>query len=133
MYRGKYTAQKKKPELKLNIRQLRVPLVLVALLLLTLLGAGLLHRQENSKIEGRWRYEQQNAEFLFDGRGKGSFHQPDLDLTFSYRVRGNSLQIMYDRSDVATGSYTYYLNGTRLRLIGGEGTNGGNFYLSRVG
>jgi len=132
MYQGKYSVQRKKPRHKWNLRRLRVPLILVALLLLTLLVAGILHRQENSKIEGCWRYEQQNAEFRFDGRGKGSFRQPDLELTFSYRVRGNSLQIDYDRPDAATGSYTYYLNGTRLRLIAGEGTNGGTFYLTRV-
>ena len=83
-----------------------------------------------SSIIGTWAADE-NTGLSFDEDNKGKLIIPDEDYAFSYKIDGDQLSLDFVSSKATDGTYTASVSGDTLTLIGGKGTIGGTFELSK--
>ena len=57
---------------------------------------------------------------------------PNATYEFSYDIKKDQISIDYENESVRDGTYTFTVEDNTLTLIGGEGTVGGTYTLTRV-
>lgn len=82
-------------------------------------------------LAGKWDVDGTTF-YEFDGDGTGTLILPNSIDEFSYKVKKNKLQIDYKDSSLTDGTYTFIVEDGKLTLIGGEGTIGGTYELTKV-
>ena len=83
-----------------------------------------------SGIIGTWSVDDSTG-LSFGENNKGKLIIPDEEYAFSYKLDGDQLTLDFVSSKATDGTYTASLSGDTLTLIGGKGTIGGTFELSR--
>ena len=83
-----------------------------------------------SGIIGTWAADE-NTGLSFGEDNKGKLIIPDEDYAFSYKIDGDQLSLDFVSSKATDGTYTASVSGDTLTLIGGKGTIGGTFELSK--
>jgi len=86
---------------------------------------------DEEKLIGTWVYDD-GTEYRFAQDGTGGMTVGSYEYKFTYDTSDNNLKILYDNSEVHDSEYTYSLEGDKLKLIGGEGTAGGEYYLEKA-
>ncbi len=86
---------------------------------------------ESDSIVGLWLYTD-GTTYEFEADMTGGMYINDYKYTYTYSVLNNKLKIDYDNAEVHDSVYDYYLQDGKLKLIGGEGTAGGEYLLERV-
>ena len=56
----------------------------------------------------------------------------DKAYEFTYKIKKDQISINYENESVLDGTYTFSVDKDKLTLIGGEGTVGGTYTLTRV-
>lgn len=82
-------------------------------------------------IAGKWDVDGTTS-YEFDGDGKGALILPSTTYEFSYNINEDQLHIDYKDESVHDGSYTFTVDGDKLTLVGGEGTIGGTYELTKI-
>ena len=82
-------------------------------------------------LAGKWDVDGVTF-YEFNGKGKGALILPNSTYDFTYEIEENQLIIDYKDDSVHDGSYTFEVNDDKLILIGGEGTVGGTYELTKV-
>ena len=80
---------------------------------------------------GTWIYDDYTC-YVFEESGYGELLADDLSYEYSYKMKGEKLEIDFKEDIIRDCNYTFSVNGSKLTLIGGTGTNGGTYTLSRV-
>ena len=83
-----------------------------------------------SSIIGTWAADE-NTGLSFNENNKGKLIIPDEDYAFSYKIDGDQLSLDFVSSKATDGTYTASVSGDTLTLVGGKGTIGGTFELSK--
>ena len=83
-----------------------------------------------SGIIGTWAADE-NTGLSFGEDNKGKLIIPDEYYAFSYKIDKDQLSLDFVSSKATDGTYTASVSGDTLTLIGGKGTIGGTFELSR--
>ena len=84
----------------------------------------------NQKLVGTWKYDQYTEyEFLKDG--KGCLCVDDVHYEYTYETKTKKLSIDFSEDIVRDCEYTFKIQGNKLTLIGGEGTDGGTYELTK--
>ena len=83
-----------------------------------------------SGIIGTWSVDDSTG-LSFGENNKGKLIIPDEEYAFSYKLDKDQLSLDFVSSKATNGTYTASLSGDTLTLIGGKGTIGGTFELSR--
>lgn len=86
---------------------------------------------DSDVIAGKWDVDGTTF-YEFDGDGKGALILPSKTYEFSYKINEDQLHIDYKDKSVHDGSYTFTVEDSKLTLIGGEGTVGGTYELTKV-
>ena len=81
-------------------------------------------------LSGAWMYDQY-TKYEFDGYGKGCMCLEDTHYEYSYKINGNTLSMDFKNEAVHDCSYTFTVNGGQLTIVGGEGTSGGTYTLTK--
>ena len=84
----------------------------------------------DSAIIGTWSVDERTS-LNFGESSKGKLILPDEDYAFSYKIEGDQLSLDFVSSKATDGTYTASVSGDTLKLIGGKGTIGGTFELSK--
>lgn len=82
-------------------------------------------------LAGKWNLDGQTY-YEFDGDGAGSMILTNTTYEFSYKVKDDQLMIDYKDVSLTDGTYTFTVEDGKLTLIGGEGTVGGTYELTKV-
>ncbi len=114
---------------KRRIRRLIIITVITAILLLGLI-TFLLFRSQNGVMKGTWVYDQY-TKYEFDGKENGCMCLEELHYEFTYSVKGDTLKMDFEDPSVHDCEYTFTIDSDRLTLVGGEGTNGGTYQLTK--
>lgn len=85
-------------------------------------------KNENNILNGTFIYNE-DINYVFNGINKGSMNHKEEKFIFTYVVNENELKIDFEDELVHDATYTFELNDSQLRLIGGEGTTGGEYIL----
>ena len=82
-------------------------------------------------LKGKWDLDGTTA-YEFSGDGSGALLLPNVTYEFSYDIKKDQISIDYESESVRDGTYTFTVEDNTLTLIGGEGTVGGTYTLTRV-
>ena len=83
-------------------------------------------------LKGKWDLDGTTA-YEFSGDGNGALILPNVTYEFTYEIKKDQISIDYENDSVRDGTYTFSVEDNTLTLIGGEGTVGGTYTLTRVG
>lgn len=86
---------------------------------------------ESDSIVGLWLYTD-GTKYEFEADMTGGMYIDDYKYTYTYSAFDSELKIDYDNAEVHDSVYDYYFQDGKLKLIGGEGTAGGEYLLERV-
>lgn len=81
-------------------------------------------------LAGTWDLDS-NTTYEFDGKGSGAMALPSISYDFTYKIDGNTLVIDYSNESVHDSTYEFTVDGDILTMVGGEGTVGGTYKLTR--
>jgi hypothetical protein len=81
-------------------------------------------------ISGTWVYDQY-IKYEFDGQGKGCMCLENIHYEYSYKINDNILSMDFKNEAVHDCSYTFEVDGNNLTFVGGEGTTGGTYLLTK--
>ena len=103
---------------------------ILALLAITL-GIVLMNRNSNSSIvQGTWIYDKY-TQYAFDGKGRGYLQLETERYEYAYAISGNKLHLDFMNDTLRDCEYDFSIQNNTLTLIGGEGTAGGQYVLTR--
>lgn len=86
---------------------------------------------EGSTIVGMWLYED-GTRYRFDSEMTGGMYIEGYCYNFDYILDGDILKIDYSDVEVHDAEYLYSIENGRLKLVGKEGTAGGEYYLELI-
>lgn len=81
-------------------------------------------------LTGTWVYDQY-TKYEFDGYGKGCMCLENLHYEYAYEIDGNTLSMDFENEAVHDCSYTFTVNEGQLTIVGGKGTSGGTYMLTK--
>lgn len=81
-------------------------------------------------LAGTWDFDGTTT-YSFDGEGSGAMVFPSISYDFTYTIDGNKLVIDYINESVHDSPYEFAVDGDILTMVGGEGTVGGTYKLTR--
>lgn len=82
-------------------------------------------------LAGTWDLDS-NTTYEFDGKGSGAMLLTLADYDFTYEIKDNQLYIDFVNESAHDATYEFSVKGDTLTLIGGEGTIGGTYELTKV-
>ena len=82
-------------------------------------------------LAGKWDFDGTTA-YEFDGKGSGAMLLTLADYDFTYEIKDNQLYIDFVNESAHDATYEFSVKGDTLILIGGEGTIGGTYELTKV-
>ena len=82
-------------------------------------------------LAGTWDLDS-NTTYEFDGKGSGEMLLTLADYDFTYEIKDNQLYIDFVNESAHDATYEFSVKGDTLTLIGGEGTIGGTYELTKV-
>lgn len=86
--------------------------------------------KKSNELVGTWRYDE-HTQYVFEKDGTGKLLADDVTYSYAYTVKGKKLILDFTEDIVRDCDYTFSVNGTALTLIGGTGTDGGNYKLNK--
>lgn len=105
--------------------------VVIVILLVTLLGLLFSSIKSNlAVIKGTWIYDSYTS-YEFDGEGNGCMCLEEIRYNYTYKIKGDILSIDFKDDSLRDCSYTFQIDGSKLTLVGGEGTVGGTYDLNK--
>ena len=82
-------------------------------------------------LAGKWDFDGTTA-YEFDSKGSGAMLLTLADYDFTYEIKDNQLYIDFVNESAHDATYEFSVKGDTLILIGGEGTIGGTYELTKV-
>ena len=131
--KGRYLSPTRKTAIKRRKRQRAVIVSLLALLFVVLIIV-LICKGCSGRIDalaGKWDFDGTTA-YEFDGKGSGAMLLTLADYDFTYEIKDNQLYIDFVNESAHDATYEFSVKGDTLILIGGEGTIGGTYELTKV-
>lgn len=123
--------RRKKRQQRLMIQRGILGLVALGILILIIVLICKGCSGSSDVLAGKWDVDGTTF-YEFDGDGKGALILPSKTYDFTYKIDNDQLHIDYENESVHDGSYTFKNDGNKLTLIGGEGTIGGTYELTKV-
>lgn len=82
------------------------------------------------ELVGTWSMNQA-TEYIFEKNGTGTLHSGTSSYQFTFTVKDDVLSMDYDTDALKDCSYTFTVQEKTLTLVGGEGTIGGTYTLTK--
>ena len=102
--------------------------LIVIVVVIVLIVKGCFGRTD--ALAGTWDFDGTTT-YVFDGNGTGVMALPSISYDFTYTIDGNTLVIDYSNESVHDSTYEFTVDGDILTMVGGEGTVGGTYKLTR--
>lgn len=79
---------------------------------------------------GIWTYDE-STKYEFDPNSKGGMYIGETKYSYVFTVNGDEIELDFNDPAVHDATYTFSVSGDKLKLVGGEGTVGGEYELQR--
>ncbi len=128
--------KRREAHLKAQRRQRRIFISVTAAIAVALIvGIALLFRSCTAnkipnELLGTWRLDS-GAVYTFEKNGTGTLNAGSTDYTFTYTVKKDELSIDFTVDSLTDGKYTFSVDGDTITMVGGEGTVGGTYLLTK--
>lgn len=133
-YPKKYKKKIKKNSQRKNMLILTVAITtcfIVAIIIFLIYMNGSVSSKDLSVLDGIYVYDE-SIKYEFDGSGKGTMNiDEQYKFEYTYKIKKEQLILNFIDDAVHDATYTYSLKGDILTLVGGEGTAGGEYTLSK--
>ena len=86
---------------------------------------------KDNEIIGTWRYDEYN-QYTFNSDGTGFLMADDIRYDYSFSIDDGTLALNFQQDVVKDCEYEYDITDSGLTLIGGKGTDGGSYSLSKI-
>ena len=83
-----------------------------------------------NKLVGTWVYDE-HTQYVFEKDGTGKLLADDVAYDYIYSVKGDRLIIDFTKDIVRDCEYTFTTDNGVLTLVGGTGTDGGDYKLNK--
>ena len=123
--------RRKKRQQQMMLRQGAVGIAILAVLILIIVLIVKGCSGSIDVLKGKWDLDGTTA-YEFSGDGNGALLLPNVTYEFTYEIKKDKISIDYENESVRDGTYTFSVEDNTLTLIGGEGTVGGTYTLTRV-
>lgn len=87
-------------------------------------------KNENGLLNGTFIYDE-DIKYIFDGKGMGKMLLQTEEYEFVYNIVQNELNLDFTDENIHDANYTFEVQEHQLKLIGGEGTTGGEYTLNK--
>ena len=84
----------------------------------------------DSTLVGTWVYDEYTR-YEFASDGSGQMLLDDTSYPFAYSINGDLLYLDFADDTVTDATYTFAVEDNQLTLLGGEGTIGGSYELTK--
>lgn len=81
-------------------------------------------------LNGTFVYDEY-TEYEFDGKGSGCMYLENSSYPFGYAISGEKLKLDFEDTAVHDCEYIFTISQNELTIVGGEGTTGGTYTLTR--
>ena len=107
--------------------------ILIVLIIVVMLVLKLNKKTNNienidTSLLGTYSYEG-DTKYKFDKNGRGYLSVGKDKYNYSYKIEDSKLIIDFDDEHVHDATYSYQLDNNSLKLVGEEGTAGGEYIL----
>ena len=89
---------------------------------------GLMSKSQFDKLQGTWIYDE-HTKYEFDGMGNGCMYYNTLEYEYKYSILQNIVSLDFEDNVVHDCEYEFSVDNGKLKLIGREGTAGGEYLL----
>ena len=103
--------------------------ILVGMLMFAFVGCS--KNTYDEDLLGTWQYNQ-HTKYVFSADGSGFLCADDVEFTYQYITKGNTLKLDFTEDVVQDCEYIYSIQAGTLTLSGGEGTDHGVYQLTKV-
>ncbi len=86
---------------------------------------------KNNEIIGTWLYDEYN-QYTFNSDGTGYLMADDVRYDYSFSLDNGKLVLDFYKDIVKDCEYEYSITASELSIIGGNGTDGGSYSLSKI-
>ena len=121
--------KKRQQQMLLRCGAVGIAILAVLILIIVLIVKGC--SGGTDVLKGKWDLDGTTA-YEFSGDGNGALLLPNVTYEFTYKIKKDQVSIDYENESVRDGAYTFSVDKDKLTLIGGEGTVGGTYTLTRV-
>lgn len=124
---------KKNSKKTLNKKRILIVILLVAIII----GIVIVTNKKNNKtipkqLIGVYVYDEHTKyEFKKDGKGAMYIDEKEYKYSYTYSEKENQLKLDFEKEEIYDATYTATINDNTLKLIGGEGTTGGEYTLKK--
>lgn len=128
----KRVSRKKNHSQKFNKKRLFLLsyVVTFTLALIIIITFILLPKDNLEVVEGTWVYDEY-TKYIFDGKGKGCLCLENMHYKYTYKICDNVLNIDFQENTLQDCVYHFNVRDHILTIIGGEGTVGGIYELTK--
>lgn len=103
----------------------------IALCLIFILSLCACSAKIDDKLVGTWKYDE-HIQYEFSAEGEGCICQDDSHFVYTYKANGKKLQLFFESNALVNSVYTYTIVENELTIVGGEGTDGGTYKLTKI-
>ena len=118
--------RKKRNTIKKAVLSVVIILIVAAVIILITTQFG----KKSNALIGTWRYDEY-TQYVFEKDGTGKLLVDDATYSYTYTVNGEKLILDFTDDIVMDCDYTFSINNATLTLVGGTGTDGGNYKLNK--
>ena len=130
-YAGEHTISNRKRRRKRKSGKWIAWVVLLGAIVSVAVICTVLHfsRNENPLV-GTWVYDE-HTQYVFETNSRGKLLADDVSYAYIYRINGDKLILDFTENVVRDCEYTFSVDGAKLTLKGGTGTDGGTYSLNK--
>lgn len=130
-YAGEHTVSNRKWRRKRKSGKWIAWVVLLGAIISVAVICTVLHFTKNEKLlVGTWVYDE-HTQYVFETNSRGKLLADDVSYAYVYRINGDKLILDFTENVVRNCEYTFSLDGAKLSLKGGTGTDGGTYSLNK--
>ena len=121
---------------KKNFKTFKI-IFLILIIVAIIIGIKIINKSASTDVEntdstiiGTFSYED-GTKFKFDKNGKGAMYVGKDKFDYSYKTEGSKLMIDFVDEKVHDATYSYQIENDTLKLVGEDGTAGGEYTLKK--
>lgn len=121
---------------KKNFKTFKI-IFLILIIVAIIIGIKIINKSASTDVEntdstiiGTFSYED-GTKFKFDKNGKGAMYVGKDKFDYSYKTEGSKLMIDFVDEKVHDATYSYQIENNTLKLVGEDGTAGGEYTLKK--
>lgn len=133
----KYNGDAKKRRKKNKSQQITLlsVFILVIVIIISFLIKGLIKNGKSDTVNsnpliGTWVYDEY-TKYIFDNSGNGELQLDDVAYKYTYKIEDDKLIMDFEKSFIRDCDYTFTVDGKKLTLKGGNGTDGKTYNLKK--